>query len=118
EDARRAGDGLVVDVDPRLAGLGDLPAVLLGEDHRQQPDLRAVDVEDVGEGGGDDRLEAEVLERPGGLLAGRAAAEVGPGDEDRVGLELDLPIADPVIEEELAEAGPLDPLEELLGDDL
>ena len=45
-------------------------------------------------------------------------AEVRPGDEDRVGLELDLAVADPVVEEELAEAGPLDPLQELLGDDL
>ena len=50
EDAGGAVDGLVVDVDPRLAGLGDRPAVLLVEDHRQQPDLGAVDVEDVGEG--------------------------------------------------------------------
>ena len=41
-----------------------------------------------------------------------------PGDEDRVRLQLDLAVADPVVEEELAEAGPLDPLEELLGDDL
>ena len=41
-----------------------------------------------------------------------------PGDQDRVRLELDLAVADPVVEEELAEAGPLDPLQELLGDDL
>ena len=41
-----------------------------------------------------------------------------PGDQDRVRLQLDLAVADPVVEEELAEAGPLDPLEELLGDDL
>ena len=40
------------------------------------------------------------------------------GDQDRVRLQLDLAVADPVVEEELAEAGPLDPLEELLGDDL
>ena len=77
EDAGGAGDGLVVDVDPRLARLGDGAAVLLVEDRRQQPDLGAVDVEDVGEGRRDDRLEAEVLERPGGVLARGAAAEVG-----------------------------------------
>src|SRR5690349_16781687 len=52
------------------------------------------------------------------MLAGGAGAEVGPGDEDRVRLQLDLAVADPVVEEELAEAGPLDPLQELLGDDL
>ena len=65
-----------------------------------------------------DRLEPEVLERPDGVLAGGAGAEVAPGDEDRVGLELDLAGADPVVEQELAEAGALDPLQELLGDDL
>ena len=43
---------------------------------RQQPDLGAVGVEDVGEGRRDDRLEAEVLQRPGGVLARGAAAEV------------------------------------------
>ncbi len=59
-----------------LAGLGDGAAVLLVEDRRQQPDLGAVGVEDVGEGRRDDRLEAEVLQRPGGVLARGAAAEV------------------------------------------
>jgi hypothetical protein len=52
------------------------------------------------------------------VLARGAAAEVATGDQDRVRLELDLTVADPVVEEELAEAGSLDPLEELLGDDL
>src|SRR3954447_7810578 len=118
EDAGGAGDRLVVDVDPRLARLSNGTAVLLVEDRRQQPDLGAVRIEDVGKGRGDDRLEAEVLECPGGVLAGRAATEVGSGDEDRIRLQLDLTVADPVVEEELTEAGPLDPLEELLGDDL
>ena len=111
-------DGLVVEVDPRRAGLGDRPAVVLGEDHRQQPDLGAVAVEDVGERGRDDRLEAEVLQRPGRVLARGATAEVATRDQDRVRLELDLAVADPVVEEELAEAGALDPLQELLRDDL
>src|SRR5204862_4100197 len=83
-----------------------------------KPDLGAVDVEDVGERGRDDRLEAEVLERPGGVLARGPAAEVAAGDEERVWLELDLPGPDPVVEQELAEAGPLDALQELLRDDL
>jgi hypothetical protein len=78
EDAVGAGRPSVVDVDPRLAGLGDAPAVLLVEDHRQQADLGAVDVEDVGERRRDDRLEAEVLQRPGRVLARGAAAEVAP----------------------------------------
>ena len=39
-------------------------------------------------------------------------------DEDRVGLQLNLAVADPVVEEKLAETASLHPLEELLGDDL
>src|SRR5207253_3579046 len=109
EDPGGAVDGLVVEVDPRLPRLGDRAAVLLVEDRRQETDLGAVGIEDVGEGGRQDRLEAEVLERPGSVLAGGPAAEVGAGDEDRVRLQLDLAVADPVVEEELAEAGPLDP---------
>src|SRR6185312_9724117 len=65
-----------------------------------------------------DRLEAEVLQGPGGVLPRGAATEVASRDEDRVRLQLDLAVADPVVEEELTEAGPLDPLQELLGDDL
>ena len=41
-----------------------------------------------------------------------------PRDQDRVRLELDLAVAEPVVEEELAEARALDALQELLGDDL
>jgi hypothetical protein len=118
EDAGGAVDRLVVEVDAGLPRLGDGAAVLLLEDRRQQPDLGAVRVEDVGEGRRQDRLEAEVLQRPGSVLAGGAATEVGAGDEDRVRLQLDLAVAEPVVEEELSEAGPLDPLQELLGDDL
>ena len=69
-------DGLVVEVDPGGAGLGDRAALVRAEDHRQQPDLGAVGVEDVAERGRDDRLEAEVLERPRRVLARGAAAEV------------------------------------------
>ena len=54
-----------------------------GSAHRQQAGLRAVAVEDVREAGRDDRLEAEVLQRPDGVLARGAAAEVAPGHEDR-----------------------------------
>ena len=99
-------------------GLGDPTTLGLVEDHRQQSDLHAVAVEDVGERGRDHGLEAEVLKRPRGVLARGPAAEVGPGHEDGVGLELDFAVADPVVEQELAEAGSLDPLQELLRDDL
>src|SRR3954447_5497633 len=113
-----AGHGLIVDVDPGLAGLGDGAAVRVVENDREEPDLRAVGVEDVAEGRRDDGLEAKLPERPWRVLAGGAAAEVPSGDEDRVRLELDLAVADPVVEEELAEAAPLDPFQKLLGDDL
>src|SRR5215211_44374 len=45
--------------------------------------LRAVVLEDVGEGGGDDCAEAVVEQGPGRVLARRAAAEVTPGEEHR-----------------------------------
>jgi len=78
-------------------------------------------------------LRKGVGESPRRVLAGAAAAEVFSGDEDlrslmmvlvedeglvglaRVGSVLD---AAPVVEEEVAVAGALDALEELLGDDL
>ena len=78
--------------------------VLGGQHDRQQPDLRAVGAEDVGEARRDDRLEAVVLERPRRVLAARAAAEVAPGDEDRVLRQLPARLLGPVVEQELAEA--------------
>ena len=70
---------------PAVSRPGERAAVLLGEDDRQQPYLRAVGVEDVGERRRDDRLEAVVLQPPRSVLARGAAAEVLAGDEDRVG---------------------------------
>ena len=49
--------------------------------HRQQAVLQGVVLEDVGEGGADHRPEAEAGERPGGVLAGGAAAEVVAGQQ-------------------------------------
>ena len=107
--------------------------VVFGEADEDHAVLAGVGEEDVGEAGRDDGEEAEVGEGPGGVLAGAAAAEVFSGDEDlralvmvlvedevgvglaRVGAFLD---AAPVVEEEVAVAGALDALEELLGDDL
>ena len=90
----------------------------LGEHDRQQADLGAVGVEDVGEARGDDRLEAVVLQAPGRVLARGAAAEVLARDEDRVGRQIPAGLLGPVVEQELAEARALDALEELLGHDL
>src|SRR5262249_31404357 len=85
--------------------------------------LRAVAAEDVRERRRDDRPVAEVLERPGRVLPRRAAAEVAAGHQDRrvpVGrlLEQEALLPAPVVEEEGPEAGPLDPLQGLLRDDL
>src|SRR3954447_4605932 len=107
-----------LEVDLALPGGHQSLDVVLGQHDREQPDLRAVVEEDVRERGGDDRLEAVVLERPRRLPAARAAAEVRAGGEDRVGRQVPAVLLLPVVEEELAEAGALDPLEELLGDDL
>jgi hypothetical protein len=92
--------------------------LVVRDHHRQQADLRAVAEEDVGEARRHDGGEAVVLQRPRGVLARGAAAEVGAGGEDRVGGQVPAVLLGPVVEQELAEAGPLDPLEELLGDDL
>ncbi len=109
-----AGSGARVD---QLAHVG------LRQLHRQQADLRAVGVEDVREAGRHDRLVAVVLQRPGRVLARAARPEVAAGRQDRGAVELDpvqreAGLAEPVPEQELAEAGALDPLQELLGDDL
>src|SRR5713101_3824044 len=78
--------GLEVDGDLalwRLRGkveqVADLPR---RERDRQQADLEAVGTEDVREARGDHCAETRVLDRPGGVLARRAASEVGSGHED------------------------------------
>ena len=107
-----------LEVDLGLARLHQRLDVLLRQHDRQQADLRAVGEEDVGEARGDDRLEAVVLQRPRGVLAAGAAAEVRAGREDRVLGQAPAGLLRPVVEQELAEARALDPLQELLGDDL
>ena len=52
-------------------------SVLLGDDAGHQALLAGVAAEDVGEAGGEDHLEAVVLEGPHGVLARGAGAEVG-----------------------------------------
>ena len=133
------GDGLGFEVDGDLVcgifcgAVHQCLHIGFGEADEDHAVLAGVGEEDVGEAGGDDGEEAEVGEGPGGVLAGAAAAEVLSGDEDLgalvvvlvedevgvglagVGAFLD---AAPVVEEEVAVAGALDALEELLGDDL
>ena len=112
-----------LEVDGQLRGRHQPPDLLLGQRDRDEPDLRRVRREDVAERRRDDHLEAVVLERPGGVLARRAAAEVPSRDQDRRpgvlgSVQLEARILAPVVEQELAVAGALDPLQELLRDDL
>ena len=55
---------------------------VFGEADEDDAVLAGVGEEDVGEGGRDDGAEAVLVEGPGGVLAGAAAAEVLFGDED------------------------------------
>src|SRR5512132_2310192 len=76
-------DALRGEVDRHVAG--QLAARGVGELDGEQAVLERVLSEDVGERARDDRAEAEVGQRPGGVLARRAAAEIRAGDEDLAG---------------------------------
>src|SRR5437763_13588269 len=111
--ATRPADLLARAIHLRITCCGDRLAVRRVELDRQQSDLRAVGAEDVGEARGDHRHEAVVLERPRRVLAARSAAEVPPGDKDRILREIPPGLLRPVVEQEFAEAGSLHALEEL-----
>ena len=92
-----------------------------------EPRLEAVVVEDVGEILGDDAADAEIEQCPGGMLAARAAAEVRAGDQD-LGVLVGRLVEDEIlllavgrpahfVEQTVLEAGALDGLQELLGND-
>ena len=111
------GAGLVVEVVPEP--LHDLLVDL----RREQPGLAGVAAEDVAEARRDDDLEAVVLQRPHGVLARRAGAEVGAGDEHRAGgvlgsVEHEAGVVAPGREQPVLEAGAGDPLEVDGRDDL
>jgi hypothetical protein len=102
--------------------------VLGADGDRQDAVLEAVVVEDVCEGCGDDAADAEVEQRPGRMLAGRAAAEIVACDQDlrlaigrlvqdEAGDLLAAAVITHLVEQCRAEAGPLDGLQELLRDD-
>ncbi len=57
--------------------VNEQPVMRLGiDDHRQQAVLQGVVAKNIGERGADDGPDAPTGQRPGGVLAGRAAAEV------------------------------------------
>src|SRR5579863_3193742 len=97
--------------------------------HRQEPVLRTVVGENIGERGGDDRSKPEVCERPHRVFARGPATEVLARNQNgrsliprlvqhEVGILLAGGTKAPVIEEELPESGFLDSLQKLLGNDL
>ena len=123
--ARGQHDDAPLEVDGRRRGrrVEQLRTSASGSTAQTMPTLRAVRAEDVGEARRDDGAEARVLERPRRMLARRARAEVLARREDRRARELgaverEVGILAPLEEEALGEARALDPLEELLGDDL
>ncbi len=104
----------------RLPHRGD---VLRRQLHGRQPAVDRVGPEDIAERRRDHDAKAEVLEGPRGMLARRTATEVAPCDQNRrVAILGDVQekagVAHPVVEEELPVARALDPLQELLRDDL
>ena len=123
---RRQRHDLALQVDRHLGRRsGQQLGHVVGSEHdAEQADLGAVGAEDVGVRRRDDGAVAPVLQGPRRVLARRARAEVGAGDEDlrvpELGPcehEVGIVVA-PVEEQELAEAGALDALQELLRDDL
>ena len=95
-EAFGVGDGLGFEVDGDLVrgvGGGALDEGFdfgFGEADEDDAVLAGVGEEDVGEGGGDDGAEAVLVDGPGGVLAGGAAAEVALGEEDLGALVLGL----------------------------
>src|SRR5438128_452314 len=106
--------------------LGDF---LRQEPHGHQPVLTAVGEEDVRERRRKDRAEPILSERPHGVFARRAAAEILQGEQDARttsggDVELELRVEAtvraeaPVVEQCRAEPGALDAFQELLWNDL
>ncbi len=102
---------------------------LLAHHHGQEPVLQGVALENVGEGGRDDRPDPPADERPGRVLTRRTAAEVVACEQDlralrgreierKVRLVRAIGVVAPVAEQALAEAILVDHLQEARGDDL
>ncbi len=118
-DARLSGDQLEQGVD-----------LLFLQAHRHHAVVDGVAVEDIGKARGYDDLEAVVGQRPGGVLAARATAEVLAGQQDAgtgelrlvehelgVGLLASIVEEAPVVEQVLAKTDAVDLLQKLLGND-
>src|SRR5206468_5317291 len=80
-------------------------------------------LEDVAKRGCDDGTESRVQQSPGRMLPRRTTPEVRTGHQHRCipiprSVQDEIAVPPPVVEEKRTEAGPVDPLEELLGNDL
>src|SRR6188474_681067 len=116
-------DRLVFEVDGQPeAGLAvgpvcDRLALFFWQADQEQAVLRRVVEEDIAERRRNNRPEAGLLKRPRRVLAGRSATEVVAGHQHRAIGELRAiedeirVVLPPALEEELAPAGPLDPLQ-------
>ena len=129
------GNGASFEIDGELVAFvvgGPSEEVVDGclvEDDGEHAVFEAIVEEDVGEARCEDDAEAVLFECPGCVFAAGATAEVAACDQDAgpfvarqvqfelriVGTVVEVP---PIEEEEFAEAGALDPLEKLLGDNL
>src|SRR5262249_47374580 len=123
--AARVLDHLLLEVYRQLPAVELVqPLHLRRREHdRYEADLDAVLPEDVTERGGDDDVVSRLLQAPGSVLARRAAAEVAAREQDPRStalrpVELEAGVLRPLEEHELAEARPLDSLQELLRHDL
>ncbi|KFY08985.1 hypothetical protein V492_05728 [Pseudogymnoascus sp. VKM F-4246] len=102
---------------------------LVGDGDGEHAVLEGVVEEDISKGGRDNGLDAEIEERPGGVLARGSAPKVLARHDEDLGVavgravEHEVGVLDaggevaPGVEERAAEAGALDGLEELFGDD-
>ena len=101
----------------------------IGKPDRQHAVLEAVVVKNIGEAGGDDHAETVIAQRPRGMLAAGAAAEIPPRQQNagpaifrpvqfELGIVGAIVVESPIEKQKLPKAGALDPLEKLLGDDL
>jgi hypothetical protein len=96
---------------------------------RQHAVLEAIVEENVGKAGRDHHAETVVLQSPNGVLAAGAATEIAASHQDRSALDRRLVqlevrvlaavlVVTPVEEQELLVSRTLDPLQELLRNDL
>src|SRR5208282_3714282 len=96
--------------------------------HRQNAVLETVVVKNIAERGRDHARDAEILERPGRVLARRAAAEIAASDQDlclaisrlvehKIGVLAAVVAVALFGEQSLAKPGALDGFQILLGDD-